>query len=148
MIVETGGVPDEMIANLFALFGQQIDYVISRYGKLIYEIDAICLSYPERAVTIKSKIRAYDESHFAFFKTMELIEINIENGTFRPTMSKEDISMLIISAIQGIIRTVIFNQNVTSTLTPKLDSAKDTTAEDMMKTLAKAVLQLLSADKS
>ncbi len=142
-IFESDKSPNEIIMDSFALLGRFTDAMISQYGNLLYELNAVYLNEPERGRKIQDRIKVNNDSDVLLGKIFEFIQINIANGTFRPSMPKEHILLLIGIAIQGIARTITFPENV-AVMQAQFGVTKEyTMAQGMMQILSQTIVGIL-----
>ena len=147
VIFESGKPPNEIIEDSFALLGRMTDAVISQYGNLIYELNAIYMNEPERGQKVQGRIKANNDIDTLLDKIIEFVETNIKNGSFMPTMQKEHILTLIGITIQGITRTITIPENV-EILQAQFGITKEyTTAQGMMKILSQTIIELLKSSE-
>ncbi|ADY55551.1 regulatory protein TetR [Syntrophobotulus glycolicus DSM 8271] len=144
-IFDSDNPPGKIIADSFALIGQLTDNIISQYGNLIYELNAIYLNEPERGQKVQGRIKVNNDSDALLGKTIAFIEAHISNGYFNPEMPKEHILLLIGITIQGIARMITFSENVEVLQTQFGITMEYTTAKGMMTILAQAIIKLLGS---
>lgn len=135
--------PIKIIIDSFALIGQLTDKIISQYGNLIYELNAIYLNEPVRGQKMQGRIEVNNDSDALLGKIFAFIEVHISNGYFNPEIPKEHILLLICITIQGIARMTTFSENA-EVLQAQFGITMDyTTAQGMMMILAQAIIKLL-----
>ncbi len=142
-IFESNKSLNEIISDAFVLLGRFTDRMIGQYGNLLYELNAIYLNEPARGQKVQSRLKMNNDSDALLGKIIEFIGTNISNGSYRPTMPKEHILLLVGVTIQGIARMITFPDNVEVMKAMFGVDEEYTTAQGMMAILSRTIIGLL-----
>jgi len=137
--------PNNIVLNLLMLLGKTVDDTYSRFGKFIFELDAIFLNDPIRGRQIWEKVTAHDDSKAVIFRLNNFIETHIANGNFNSTTPRGHILFLMITAFDGIKKTALVPDSDKEAL--KILGMQENeylTAENMMKVIAELIIKLLN----
>lgn len=144
-IFESGETPEGIICQAFAMLGRMLDSMIQQYGTIIYQLNALYLSDPDRGEKTQKLIHVNSNSGLFLERLIDFIGQHIADGYFKPAMPKEHIILLINISFQGITRTVTFTQNAELLQLKYGIEKKYTSSEGMMELLSQSILELLKA---
>ncbi|MCL1845421.1 MAG: TetR/AcrR family transcriptional regulator [Defluviitaleaceae bacterium] len=136
-IFGSGKAPQEIIMDFFVLRGKLIDNIYRKFGKLVFELQAIYLNDPERGRKILAKITPSDEGLEILARLGEFID------GFKCVLPTGQILFLIIAASDGVKKAIIDPDSAAELARIGLPKNESATAESMMKILAQAVIKLL-----
>jgi AcrR family transcriptional regulator len=145
-IFDSGKKPEKIICDSFSMLGEMLDSIISKYGNLIYELNALYLGNPIRGQKIQPLIEVTNDGDMFLSKLIEFIGNNIVNGDFKPSLPKEHLLFLVGITFQGITYTSTFTQN--SDLLRKQYGIEKNYAScmGMMKIFSQALIQILKTE--
>ena len=141
----SGKLPSEVIIDFLLQRGILVDRIYKQFGRLIHDLQAICLNDPERGRKIVAGIKANDDGYSAFSELSNYIDECIADGSFKCVVPKEHILFIIISASDGIKKALVDPDSASELAFLGISENDCATAESMMKILAQAVVKLLGA---
>lgn len=138
-IMQTKSTPEEIIQNLFDYIIELIHSTITSYGKVFHELNTVIID-AERGKKITDGLHEIQMYSYLLDAIKGVIEENIANGYFKPTLSIESIYALIFAFFDGLIR------DLTLVKCYRLKVPQSITFEekDLPKALTSSVISLLN----
>jgi AcrR family transcriptional regulator len=142
----SGKLPSEIIIDFLLQQGRLVDNIYKQFGRLIHDLQAICLNDSERGKKIVAGIKANDDGYNAFAELSNYIDERIVDGSFKCVVPKEHILFVIISASDGIKKALIDPDSAGELAFIGISENECATAENMMEILAKVIVKLLNVE--
>lgn len=138
-ILEGESVPEDKIEALFNYFLELIYSTIASYGKIFHELNMVIIDTERREKIVKG-MREVQMYSYVLNALIGVIEENITNGYFKPSVSKESVYALIFAFFDGFVR------DLTLVKCYQLETPQSVTFEekDLSKALASSAIFLLN----
>jgi len=140
-IMDTSDSPKTSIIQLFTFLGQYIKENLLTVGKFQFELTILFANNPKRQEKILSNITENESGQYLMQNLFIAIRKGISTGCFQPAISIEDLSIFMVTSIDGIVRDVLLQKcyGVFPIDQMQFDEIK------LMNTLCKSVLLLLGS---
>ncbi|MCL1844086.1 MAG: TetR/AcrR family transcriptional regulator [Defluviitaleaceae bacterium] len=147
MLFESGKSPCDIVMDFLIFRGKLIDRMYKKFGKLIFDVQAICINDPERGRKMLAGLKGNDDGYDSFTLLKNYIDERIADGSFECAVPKEHILFILVVASDGIKKAFV-DPDSADELAMLTGISKDecVTAECMMKVLAQAIVKLLVKD--
>lgn len=138
-ILQTAHTPEEKIEALFSYLLELIHSTVETYGKILHELNT-ALTDANRRDKVAGGIHEAQMYNYVLEATISLINENIANGYFKPTVSTESIYTLLFAFFDGFVR------DLTYVKCYRFEAPMSVTFEDkdLPKALAASVIFLLN----
>jgi len=143
MVFKRGKSPNEVITDFLLFRGRLIDGIYKQFGRLIFDVQAICINDMERGRKILAGLKGNDEGYNSFTALNNYIDEQIANGSFKCAIPKEHILFLYVTASDGIKKAFVDPDSANELALLGIAKEECATAESMMKILAQAIVKLL-----
>ena len=146
-IFESGKPPCEVIMDFLTFRGILIDDIYKQFGRLIFDVQAICINDPERGRKMLAGIKGNDDGYSAFARLSKYIDERIADGSFECSIPKEHILFILVVAGDGIKKALVDPDSASELALVGISADECATAENMMKILAQVIIDNLGETK-
>ena len=142
-IFESGRPPGEVITDFLLYRGRLADEIYKRFGKMIFDLQAIYINDPERGRKMLTGLKGNVDGYDSFARLSDYIDERIADGSFTFAIPKAHILFIIVTASDGIKKALVDPDSAGELALIGISKDACATAESMTKILAEAIVRLL-----